>query len=244
MRDRGILEPRFEEYIVPRNFKKNPVKKNGVHGVATNDADYVTQIYETPQDGKRKHIWMCPVYDTWKHMVGRGFCAILKQRQPTYKDVSVCEEWLLFSNFRAWWIENSVRGWQLDKDILKKGNLVYSPESCIYVPNHINMLLADSAAARGEYPLGVCCYKQSNRFQSRVKLNGKRKHLGYFYTPEDAHRAWQLFKIKAIKDGITYYTEESTNLGVFDQRIVSSLEGRISILQDDVDNGRETFVLH
>lgn len=38
MRDRSILEPTFEEYIIPRDFKKNPIRVGGVCGVATNDA--------------------------------------------------------------------------------------------------------------------------------------------------------------------------------------------------------------
>lgn len=244
MRDKSILEPTFEEYIIPRNFKKYPIKKNGVCGVATNDADYVTSVEETLSDGKRKQIWGCPIYDVWRHMIMRGYSQKCKDARPTYQNVIVCDEWHLFSNFRNWWIENNVRNWQLDKDILHKGNLAYSPESCVYVPNYINILLIDRAAARGEFPLGVSFHKRSNRFQSLVWLNGKRKYLGLFTSPQEAHRAWQVAKIDCIKDAITCYTVESANLGVFDQRIVSSLEGRISILQDDVDNGRETFVLH
>lgn len=244
MRGRSILEPRFEEYIIPRNFKKNPVKKNGVHGVATNDADYVTSIEETLSDGKRKCLWNCPIYTVWKHMIERGYSHKCKEDYPTYKDVSICEEWLLFSNFRNWWLENNVRGWQLDKDILHKGNLVYAPDKCAYVPNYINSLLLDHAAARGEYPLGVYFHKRTNRFRSQVGLNRKQKHLGLFTSPQQAHKVWQIAKIDCIKDAIAHYTEESANLGVFDQRIVSSLEGRIAILQDDMDNGRETFVLH
>lgn len=244
MRDRSILESAFEECVIPRNFKKNPIKVGGVCGIATNDANYVTQIKETIQDGKQKLVWKCPAYSAWKSMIERGYSHKYKEHWPTYQNVSVCNDWLLFSNFMRWWMSNNVRGWQLEKDILKKGNLVYSPESCVYVPNYINSLLVDHAAARGEYPLGVCFHKNENRFRSQIKLNGKRKHLGGFQTPEEAHKVWQIGKIQAIKEAIDKYTEESTNLGVFDQRIVTALEGRIAILQDDIENGRETFVLH
>ena len=244
MRDRSILEPTFELYVIPRDFKRYPIKKGGVCEVATNDANYITNVNERLPNGKQKLIWKCPVYEVWSGVINRGFSYREKLKQPTYKDITVCPEWLLFSNFRNWWIENSVRNWQLDKDILHRGNLMYSPESCIYIPGYINNLLIDSAATRGDYPLGVSKDKDRNKFQSYVGWGECRKWLGRFNTPMDAHKAWQAAKIDCIKDSIARYTEESTNFGVFDQRIVSSLEGRISILQDDVDNGRETFALH
>lgn len=244
MRDKSVLEPTFEQYVVPRDFNKSPIRDKGACGVATNDANYVTQLWELLHNGKRKLTWICPVYHTWYEMIKRGFSVNEKQKTPTYKDVSVCNEWLLFSNFRKWWIKNNVRGWQLDKDILYKGNLVYAPDKCAYIPRHINSLLIDSAAKRGEYPLGVYYDVTKNKFVAHVRLKGKQKHLGLFTSPQEAHKAWQIGKVTAIKDAITCYTEESTNLGVFDQRIVAALEGRIDILQDDIDNERKTLVLH
>lgn len=245
MRDKKILEPTFEQYVIPRDFKRYPIKENGVSGVAINDVDYVVSIKETLPNGKRKRVWMCPAYSTWDNMIKRGYSQEFKGRRPTYQNVAVCDEWLVFSNFRQWWVENNVRNWQLEKDILVKGNLIYSPDTCVYVPNYLNTLLADSAAIRGDYPLGVCFVAlRVKPYRSQCRVGGKNKYLGYFANPMDAHRAWQLFKIKCIKDAITHYTEDANHLGVFDQRIVTSLEGRIAILQDDIDNRRETLVLH
>lgn len=242
MRSRDVLEPTFEQYVIPKDFKRYPIKKGGVRGVATNDADYVTNVKERLPNGKQKYIWKCPAYDDWKSVIERGFSYKQKLRQPTYKDVTVCTAWLLFSNFRRWWVENNVRGWQLDKDILQKGNLVYCPDSCIYVPGHINNLLIDRAAARGDYPLGV--NKHENKFLSHVRRGVCQKHLGCFNTPELAHKAWQIGKIGAIKESIDKYTEEANSLGVFDARIVDALNERIATLEDDIANGRETLVLH
>lgn len=243
MRDRSILEPTFEQYKIPRN---SPIKVGGVCGVATNDADYITQIFETLPSGKQKLIWNCPAYFSWYHMIKRGYSQKLKERWPTYQNVTVCEEWLLFSNFRNWWVCNNVAGWHLDKDLFVKGNLIYSPDTCVYVPNYLNNLLIDSASTRGDYPLGVTYKsdKKINSHRSQCCVGGKQKHIGYFTTARDAHRAWQLFKIKCIKEAITRYAEEANHLGVFDEHITTALEDRISILRDDADNGRETFVLH
>lgn len=242
MRGRDVLEPTVEQYVIPRDFKRYPIKKGGICGVATKDADYVTCVQERLPNGARKLVWICPVYATWKSIITRSHSSNFKQKYPTYKDVTVCPEWLLFSNFRDWWIKNNVRGWQLDKDILQKGNLVYCPDSCIYVPGHINTLLTDHAAARGDYPLGVS--KSQNKFQSHVRWGKCRKNLGYFNTPEQAHKAWQTGKIWAIKESIDKYTEEANSLGVFNVRIVNALTDRISTLEDDIANGRETLVLH
>ena len=244
MRSRDVLDPTFEQYVNPRNFKKFPIKKGGVYVVATNDANYVTSVQERLPNGKQKLVWMCPAYVTWSSIIKRGFSYREKLKRPTYKDVTVCPEWLLFSNFRNWWVENNVRGWQLDKDILQKGNLVYGPDSCIYIPGHINSLLLDCAATRGGCPLGV--YKDNGLFKAQISMISSRtqKHLGRFNTPEQAHRAWQVGKIGAIKDAINKYTEESNSLGVFDVRIVDALNERIATLEDDIANGRETLVLH
>lgn len=244
MRSRDVLEPTFEQYVIPRDFKKCPIKKDGVHGVATNDADYVIKVKERLPNGKQKELWCCPVYKTWAGMIRRGFSPSFKKGRPTYKDVSICEEWILFSNFRKWWVENNVKGWQLDKDILYKGNLVYSPECCVYVPSYINILLIDSASTRGGYPLGVYYDVKNNKFVARVWFRGKQEHLGRFYTPEQAHKAWQVAKIDCIKGSVTRYTEEASSLGVFNVCIVNALNERISILEDDITNGRETLVLH
>lgn len=244
MRSRDVLEPTFEQYVIPRDFLKFPIKKNGVYGVATNDADYVTSVSERLPNGKQKSVWMCPAYVTWSSVIKRGFSYREKLKRPTYKDVTVCQEWLLFSNFRNWWVENNVRGWQLDKDILQKGNLVYCPDSCIYIPSYINSLLLDNAAARGDYPLGV--YKDKGLFKAQISTISSRtqRHLGRFNAPEQAHKSWQIGKIGAIKDTINKYTEEANFLGIFDVRIVHALNERISTLEDDITNGRETLILH
>lgn len=244
MRDRVVLEPTFDQYVIPRDFKKFPIKVGGCEGVATNNADYVTQAWEFLPNGKQKLVWRCPAYRSWKSTIERGYSQKYKERFPTYQNVTVCDEWLLFSNFRSWWIENNVAGWHLDKDLLVKGNIIYSPDTCVYVPNYLNKLLLDHAAARGNYPLGVYRTDKLKPYRSQCSVGGEKKRLGYFPTPQEAHRTWQIAKINSIEEAITRYTEDANNLGVFDQRVVAALEERIFILQDDVDNGRQTFVLH
>lgn len=39
-------------------------------------------------------------YETWKGMLRRCYSELYHKKEPTYKECSVCDEWLLFSNFK------------------------------------------------------------------------------------------------------------------------------------------------
>jgi len=109
-----------------------------------------------------------PYYMAWKGIMYRCYTDI----KPTYKDVIVCKEWHNFQNFAEWFEENNIEGFQLDKDILIKGNKIYSPDTCCFVPNEINLLLTKNNSRRGDCPLGV--YRQDNRYISCINKNGKK----------------------------------------------------------------------
>jgi len=80
---------------------------------------------------------------------------------------------------------------QLDKDILLKGNKVYCPELCVFVPRAVNTLLVKCDAARGEWPIGVCWDAKTEKFKVQLSVNGKQSGLGYFTTPEAAFAAYK-----------------------------------------------------
>ena len=107
-------------------------------------------------------------YTTWVNMFRRCYDIKVQERQPTYKDAIVCEEWYNFQNFAEWFENNYVEGWHLDKDILVKGNKIYSPETCCFVPRDINNLFLLRKNNRGDYPIGVKKPKKENR-KERVK---------------------------------------------------------------------------
>lgn len=80
------------------------------------------------------------------------------KKNPSYIGCSVCDEWLTYSNFKRWYedpINGYREGYHLDKDILVKGNKVYSPETCCFVPHSINCLLLTRQRKRGALPIGV-----------------------------------------------------------------------------------------
>lgn len=94
-------------------------------------------------------------YIRWNSMLQRCYSSECQIRNKTYVGCTVCEEWLLFSNFKQWFDENYIEGYELDKDILVEGNKVYSPDTCRFVPSYINTLLVQCNSARGDLPLGV-----------------------------------------------------------------------------------------
>ena len=121
--------------------------------------------------------------------------------QKTYIGCFVAEEWYCFQTFAQWHKENKkshMKSWQLDKDILVKGNKIYSPETCCFVPQEVNTLFVKNNINRGKYPIGVS--KVGNKFVSFIKTIDKSVYLGTFTTPEEAFEAYKTAKEAHIKE--------------------------------------------
>lgn len=134
-------------------------------------------------------------YVTWSNMLRRVYLPKNKLEYEAYKDCSVDQSWLLLTNFNNWFKSQiHEKGYHLDKDLLHKGNKVYSPSTCIFVPQEINKFLTSRANGRGKYPLGVS-YKISNlKYDAKVSIDSRTKHLGLFEHPEDAFYAYKKAK--------------------------------------------------
>jgi len=150
-------------------------------------------------------------YKLWADMLRRCFDEKYKQNQPTYQDVTCSKEWLSMTKF----IEDvsqmngfGLSGWALDKDILQKGNKLYSKTTCCFVPAEVNSLLVKCDKARGEYPIGVYFHKARCKFRAQLNINGKLKHLGYFTAPEDAFQAYKAAKEACIKAVATKWKDQ------------------------------------
>jgi hypothetical protein len=133
-----------------------------------------------------------PRYRTWMNILQRAFCENYKSKFPTYKSCSVCKEWLSYKNFKEWMDSQDWVGKQIDKDILVKGNKIYSPEFCVFVSKETNYFLTASDASRGDWPLGVNWHKAGNAFvaQCNNPFTKKREYLGLYKCPNQAHEKW------------------------------------------------------
>lgn len=96
----------------------------------------------------------------------------------------------------------------LDKDILIKGNTMYSPETCCLAPHIINTLIINGTRARGNYPLGVYFDNEKNKFRASLAVSGEQIKLGYYDTPEEAFARYKKYKEDFIQDLAEQYKEE------------------------------------
>ena len=143
-------------------------------------------------------------YNTWKDMLERCYDPYGLNKRPTYIDVYVCKEWHNFQNFAKWYEENYYEIKEermcLDKDILFKGNKIYSPETCLIVPERINTLFNRQRNHRGSYPIGVYFHKNRLYVQCSIYRKGQ-KYLGDFplNRPFQAFTVYKNFKENYIK---------------------------------------------
>lgn len=140
-------------------------------------------------------------WDIWAHMIRRCYDPYTINKNITYKDCIVCDEWFNFQNFAEWYEENYYtlqdESVQLDKDILYKGNKIYSPDTCIFVPHRINSLILCKPRCRGLYPVG--CHMSHGKICARCVTLDKCVYLGRFETKEEAFEVYKEFKEKYIK---------------------------------------------
>jgi len=140
-------------------------------------------------------------YTRWHDMLSRCYNSKFHERQPQYEACEVCEEWLNFSNFKVWYDEQCYDdNLDLDKDILIKGNTVYSPATCCFVPHMINTLFSPQKKCRGKYPLGVYWDSDSKKFCSSMNLMEKHINLGRYDTVEEAFQKYKIYKENFIKN--------------------------------------------
>ena len=171
------------------------ISKNGyrvIYGVGLNDAGYQTQLYRD-----RKLVLMCPYYKKWKSMLARCYSKGVHKTRSTYIGCSVCDEWLLFSNFKSWLESHNLSDAELsylhlDKDILLKGNKVYSPDRCALVHPRVNAFVYEGGGKKSKYKLGVFYDKDRGKFSAKCQnpITLINKRLGKFDTEDEAHLAY------------------------------------------------------
>lgn len=106
--------------------------------------------------------------------------------------------------FAEWWgRQYRGEGWQLDKDLIFRGNRRYGPDTAVFVPQDINSLLTASLASRGDLPIGVS--KFQGWYRAGVHLEGKRQHIGYYNSPSEAFYAYKTNKEAQIKSRANFH---------------------------------------
>jgi hypothetical protein len=143
---------KFEKNIHWGNFKNGNVK-NPYDKIHFNVGYFGVGNYYAISKGYRPE-----AYDVWLNMIRRCYCEKDRDLHPAYYNISeVCEEWHNYQVFAEWYESNKyvVEGrLHLDKDILIKGNKLYSPETCLLVPQRINMIFM-TKSRKDDLPTGI-----------------------------------------------------------------------------------------
>lgn len=201
----------FENGYIKHNVRKWCFDKGKVY------SPYERRVYGVGYLGEGSYEYSYlerKIYKTWKSMLQRGYDCRLKNKYKTYRDVLVCEDWHNFQNFAEWFERNYYEvkndSVSLDKDILVKGNKLYSPDTSIFVPSRINNLFTRSDKARGKYPIGVT--KDGNKYVAMISITKneiKNRHIiGKYETPLEAFKSYKKYKESLIKEIADEYREE------------------------------------
>ena len=146
-------------------------------------------------------------YNLWCSMLTRCYSDTHKKKYPTYEGCEVSDNFKSYEYFYEWCnkqIGFDNEGWQLDKDLLIKGNKVYNENVCIFIPQEINSMLVKCTASRGEHLIGVSWNDTCKAFEARVRKNkGNREYLGLFKTEIEAFNAYKTAKESFVKGQAT-----------------------------------------
>lgn len=154
-------------------------------------------------------------YLVWKAMLSRCYSDYTQSTNPAYIGCSVCDDWLTFSRFKAWFDANYKDGTQLDKDILVRGNKVYSPETCCFVPQKVNQIFKGYRA--GKRPSkGVT--KQYRKYIALFRGDGIR-YRASFNTLSEA----EAFYVEQRQKYIAKLAKDYLSQGIIDKRIYQAI---------------------
>lgn len=209
-RDIDVYFPEYDWIAKNRqydNFKRGTIKcpyEKRYYGVG-----YIGEgEYKVLENGKATKC-----YNTWHDMLKRCYDEKFHEKYPTYKGCKACDEWQNFQNFAKWYYENyyEIEGevMHLDKDILIKHNKIYSPETCIFVPQTINLLFTKSNKLRGKSLIGTT--PVNDKYVSQCNLinsetgKSKQEYLGYYDTEEKGFEVYKHYKEKNIKEVADYF---------------------------------------
>lgn len=176
-----------------------------VYGVGINDGKYPAYI-----DGKVQKEYMY-----WKDMLRRCYDEKVMAKHPTYIGCYASDNFKSYSYFYEWCKDQigfDTGGYHLDKDILIKGNKIYSERTCFFVPPELNSVLTSCTNARGDSPIGVT--KRWSNFNggyyyyvSRMSIQKKRVFIGNYKTEIEAFLAYKEAKECYLKKIAEKYKE-------------------------------------
>lgn len=229
---------RFERSGFIKRSRADAIKNNSVRDPYTatkygvgfiGDGPYVTEL-----DGAAT-----PSYIRWNNMLSRCY----NENNRAYVSygaigTTVSEEWHCFQNFADWFVSKGKPEWSVDKDLCSiGGSKIYSKETCVVVPTYVNNSIIHQKNVTNGYPIGVWYDKYGAKAKYTSELG--KKCLGYFNTPSEAHKAWQIAKAKSLQTTLERYVKEDFT----EEMAIGGLTARIKMLYSDAEAGKITETL-
>ena len=170
------------------------------YGVGFNDRKFKTKV-------GGKHI---KEYKHWSMMLARCYSENTKEGQLRYIDCSVSDNFKSYSYFYEWCQKQTGfdSGFDLDKDLLVKGNKIYSEDLCLFLPKEVNRALCKNNKSRGKHPIGTNFNKSTGMFDCYVRKTGERIFLGSFGNKLDAFNCYKREKESYMKQLANKYQAE------------------------------------
>lgn len=168
-------------------------------------------------------------YHTWYNMLRRAYSYDWKIKNPTYENVTVCEEWLNFQNFAKWYEENyphHIKGikFTIDKDLLQqeKDIKIYKIDTCIFLPSKINSFLAINNRNNTSGFVGVYYSRETKKYVAQISdfKTNKTLNLGYRDTKEEASKLYKEYRAKNVEEAKEYLK----NLNYLPENIVNLIK--------------------
>ncbi|AUR92189.1 hypothetical protein NVP1170O_076 [Vibrio phage 1.170.O._10N.261.52.C3] len=164
-----------------------------------------------------------PSYSYWLGILERGYSEKLVLKYPSYERVSVCDEWHSYKNFNKWFEDNyreEFNGYGLDKDLICRGlDKIYSPKTCVFLPQRLNTLLINKYKNRKgkTLPIGVTKKSGDSKYCARYHIGEKQPYvIGYFDCAEEAWRSYKTYKEEYIKSlAEEYYSKGKISTKVY-----------------------------
>lgn len=169
------------------------------------------------------------IYRTWCNMLMRVYDKKQLLKTPTYNNVTVCDEWLDFSKFKEWYDKNyplQIEGvkFELDKDLLQLESefKIYSPKTCLFLPNKVNIFFANKQLNNTKGYTGVVYFKHLNKWSSQINEfgTGKRIHSKVTNSKENAGKDY----IELRKEQSEKVKQYMRDLGIYSEDIINKVK--------------------
>ncbi len=156
-------------------------------------------------------------YNLWCGMLERCYSQKYLKKKPTYVGCGVSNNFTHYGFFKSWCedqvgykhLDKQGRYFQLDKDLLLKGNKVYSEDACVFLPHEINSALTSCNKRRGDLYIGVTYdHSKVKKYQATLSYFGKNKRLARCDTAKEAFYVYKKAKEDHLKTLATKWKGE------------------------------------